>query len=229
MRPTILLFDIDGTLVTTGGAGRRAMQRGFGAIFGRPEVMDFRMDGMTDRLIVKQALAIIGEEPRDELIERILEAYVDALRDEVLRVPDEHYRVHAGMHDAILHGKERGAAVGLGTGNVHVGARVKLERVGLHDAFGFGGFGSDAEERVHVLAVGAERGAATLGVPLSACSVVVIGDTPKDVAAAQGIGAACVGVATGSYSVEALLASGADHAFSDLTAPGALSALFAGS
>lgn len=229
MRPTILLFDIDGTLVTTGGAGRRAMARGFASIFGRPEAMHFAMDGMTDRSIVKRALTSIGEPAQEDSVDRVLAAYVEALREEVQSVPDEQYRVHQGMHDAIALGKQRGAAVGLGTGNVQVGARVKLERVGLHSEFSFGGFGCDAEERAHVLAIGAQRGAKLLGVPVLECSVVVIGDTPKDVVAARGIGASCVGVATGRYSVAELMASGADSAFPDLTAPGALAALFAAS
>lgn len=229
MRPTILLFDIDGTLVTTGGAGRRAMERGFAAIFGRPEAVRFAMDGMTDRLIVRRALGNIGVPVEGDVIDRVLAAYVEALREEVLSVPDEQYRVHLGMHEAIAAGKARGAAVGLGTGNVQLGARVKLERVGLHEEFSFGGFGCDAEERAHLLAIGAQRGAAKLGVPVLECSVVVIGDTPKDVVAALGIGARCVGVGTGRYSAEELLASGADSAFSDLTARGALAALFAAS
>jgi len=226
MRPTVFLFDIDGTLVTTGGAGRRAMQRGFGAVHGRPELMAFRMDGMTDRLIVRQALALIAVEATAAAIDLVLHAYVEALRDEVAKVSDARYRVHAGMREAIDRALALGAAVGLGTGNVVEGAQVKLDRVGLGQTFRFGGFGSDAEERVELIRIGAQRGAAELGVALDACRVVVIGDTPKDVAAARGIGAECVGVGTGNYSAEALLASGATAAFRDLSSPGAMEALF---
>jgi phosphoglycolate phosphatase-like HAD superfamily hydrolase len=225
MKPTVLLFDIDGTLVTTGGAGRRAMQRGFASIHGRPEALAFPLDGLTDRLIVRRGLVTVEVEPSEEAIDRVLAAYVEILHEEVRLVPDERYRVHSGMREAIEHGRKRGAALGLGTGNVIDGARVKLGRVGLYDSFGFGGFGSDAEARVEVIRIGAERGAAALGVPLAECRVVVIGDTPKDVAAAQGIGAECVGVATGSYTVEALLECGATAAFPDLLSPGALAAL----
>jgi phosphoglycolate phosphatase-like HAD superfamily hydrolase len=130
------------------------------------------------------------------------------------------------MREAVRAGRERGAAVGLGTGNVREGARLKLGRVGLFEHFDFGGYGCDAEDRAEVIRIGAERGASALGRTLSECRVVVIGDTPKDVAAAQAIGAECVGVATGSYSVDALLACGATAAFSDLTAEGAWPALF---
>jgi phosphoglycolate phosphatase len=227
MRPTVLLFDIDGTLLTTGGAGRRAMKRGFASVYGRPEVLDFPLDGLTDRLIVRQALTALGEQVTEDGVERVLAAYVEALKEEVPLVPEERYRVHRGMREAVEFGLKHGAAVGLGTGNVRAGAQVKLGRVGLADTFSFGGFGSDAEVRVEVLRIGAERGAAELGLPRAECRVVVIGDTPKDVAAAQGIGAECIGVATGSYSVEALLASGATAAFADLAVTGALALLIA--
>jgi phosphoglycolate phosphatase-like HAD superfamily hydrolase len=225
-RPTVFLFDIDGTLITTGGAGRRAMERAFGVVHGRPDAMGFPMDGMTDRLIVRRALTHIAAEASEAAIDRVLDAYVDVLREEVAACPADRYRVHAGMREAIDGARARGAAVGLGTGNIREGARVKLTRVGLGDAFRFGGFGCDAEDRVTLIRIGAERGAAALGAPLDDCRVVVIGDTPKDVAAAQAIGAECVGVGTGHYTPEALMACGATAAFADLAQPGAGAALF---
>jgi phosphoglycolate phosphatase len=176
---------------------------------------------------VRQALTSLGEVVTADGVERVLAAYIEALKEEVPLVSDERYRVHPGMREAIELGLKSGAAVGLGTGNVRAGAEVKLGRVRLHESFSFGGFGSDAEERIEVLRIGAERGAAELGVPRSECRVVIIGDTPKDVAAAQGIGAECIGVATGSYTVESLLACGATAAFADLTAVGALAVLLA--
>jgi phosphoglycolate phosphatase len=224
-RPTVFLFDIDGTLITTGGAGRRAMERAFGLVHGRPDAMAFPMDGMTDRLIIRMALDHIGEEASAAAIDRVLDAYVDVLREEVAACPDDRYRVHNGMREAIAEARQRGAAVGLGTGNIRVGAHVKLARVGLGDAFSFGGFGCDAEDRIALIRIGAQRGAAALGVPLDACRVVVIGDTPKDVAAAQAIGAESVGVGTGHYTPAALVACGATAAFSDLADPDARAAL----
>ena len=226
MRPTVLLFDIDGTLVTTGGAGRRAMQRGFSSLHGHPEALAFPLDGLTDRLIVRRGLTTIGVEPSAEAIDAVLAAYVDVLEEEIGNVPEERYLVHVGMREAVRAGRERGAAVGLGTGNVREGARLKLGRVNLFEHFSFGGYGCDAEDRAEVIRIGAERGANELGKTLGECRVVVIGDTPKDVAAAQAIGAECIGVATGAYSVEALVDSGATAAFRDLTADGAWSALF---
>jgi phosphoglycolate phosphatase-like HAD superfamily hydrolase len=228
MRPTVFLFDIDGTLVTTGGAGRRAMQRGFASIYGHPEALAFRLDGLTDRLIVRMALTTIGVEASPDAIDAVLKAYVEVLEEEVKKVPAERYLVHTGMREAVQATRASGAAVGLGTGNVLDGARLKLERVGLFEHFRFGGYGSDAEDRTEVIRIGAERGARELGRSQADCRVVVIGDTPKDVAAARAIGAECIGVATGSYTVEALLESGAHSAFADLAEAGALAALLEG-
>jgi phosphoglycolate phosphatase-like HAD superfamily hydrolase len=183
MRPTVLLFDIDGTLITSGGAGRRAMERGFERAGGRRDAISgIPLDGMTDRLIVRAGLEAIGHEATEAAIDRVLDAYLEALAEEVALVSAERYRVHRGMREAIDAGVRAGAAVGLGTGNLRAGARIKLERVELHDCFAFGGFGCDAEARVELIRVGAERGAAALGAEVTACRVVVIGDTPRDVA-----------------------------------------------
>lgn len=226
MRPTVLLFDIDGTLVTTGGAGRRAMSRAFSRTHGRPEALaHIALDGMTDRLIVRQGLVGIGVEASERAIDAVLAAYLEVLPEECAQVEPERYRVHRGMREAIAVASQSGAAIGLGTGNIRAGARIKLERVELDATFGFGGFGCDAEPRAELIRIGAERGAAVLGMPLASCRVVVIGDTPKDVAAAREIGAECIGVGTGRYSPKALLESGASWAFADLSAPGALDAL----
>ncbi|HYQ16403.1 MAG TPA: HAD hydrolase-like protein, partial [Polyangiaceae bacterium] len=133
--------------------------------------------------------------------------------------------VHVGVFEALQAARERGMALGLGTGNVLEGARLKLEHVGLYHHFGFGGFGSDHELRVELIRKGAERGAASLGQPLNACRVVIIGDTPKDIDAARGIGAESIGVGTGSFSAAELRAHGATHSFDDLATPAALQAL----
>lgn len=224
MRPTVLLFDIDGTLVTTGGCGRRAIERAFERHTGRRDAFDFPFDGMTDRAIVRQALRNIGAPADDEAIDAFLPLYVETLEEEVERATV--YRVHKGMERAIDEALSRpGFAVGLGTGNIRPGARVKLARVHLHDRFRFGGFGCDHEDRPTLIRIGAERGAATLGVPLSECRVVVIGDTPKDIQAARAIGAESIGVGTGSFGPAQLLACGATRAFRHLDEEGALQAV----
>lgn len=226
MRPTVLLFDVDGTLVTTGGAGRRAIERAFEQQFGRADAFrHVRFDGMTDRAITRAGLEAIAVTPTEALIDTFLERYVSYLEAEVLGTDPAAYRVHRGMREAVEAGLALGMAVGLGTGNIREGARVKLERVGLHRYFAFGGFGDDHELRPELLRAGAHRGAQRLGVALEEARVVVIGDTPKDVAAAQAIGAECVGVGTGNWAPARLLEHGATAAFDDLAAPGALTAL----
>jgi phosphoglycolate phosphatase-like HAD superfamily hydrolase len=227
MRPTVLLFDVDGTLVTTGGVGRRALELAFERSLGRSDACrSFRLDGMTDRAIVRGGLLAIGVEPTEALIDRLLVDYLHVLGEEVAAAPDATYRVHAGMREAVERASTRTTvAVGLGTGNIREGARIKLERVGLFDRFSFGGFGCDAEERTALIRRGAERGAARFGAAPEHCRVVVIGDTPKDVAAGRAIGAECIGVGTGHFSAEQLLAAGAHQAFADLAAPGACEAV----
>ncbi len=232
-RPTVLLFDIDGTLVTTPGAGRRALERAFAARYGRTDMLrDVRFDGMTDRGIVRAGLAALGEAAdgsgaeaiTETVIDELLAAYVPLLQDEIARTPD--FQLHRGVREALDAAASRpGVAVGLGTGNIRAGAQVKLAHLGVFDRFDFGGFGCDHEDRAEILRIGAARGAGLLGVSAAGCRVIVIGDTPRDVAAAAAIGAESIGVGTCGYGPAELLASGASYAFADLTAPGILAAL----
>jgi phosphoglycolate phosphatase len=223
-RPTVLLFDIDGTLVTTSGVGRRSLELAFDALHGRPDACKlFRLDGMTDRKIIRQGLTAIGVDPTPAAIDAVLAKYLELLEVQVSR---SDYKIHNGMLNAVNTARERQhIAVGLGTGNVKEGAKLKLDKVGLFSLFSFGGFGCDHEERVELIRQGAQRGAEQLRAPLSECRVVVIGDTPKDVEAALGIGAECVGVGTGHYTLGDLMAAGARRAFLDFTAEGALEAV----
>jgi phosphoglycolate phosphatase-like HAD superfamily hydrolase len=228
-RPTVLLFDIDGTLVTTPGVGRRAIERAFVARYGRSDCLRaIRFSGMTDRAIARAGLAALGEPVEgaaaEAAIDAILAQYLVVLAEEL--AGERRFRLHAGVLRVLdaLAGRS-GAAVGLGTGNVREGARVKLSRVGIFERFGFGGFGCDHEDRAELLRIGATRGAAALGVAPEACRVVVIGDTPLDVAAARAIGAESVAVATCRYDRRALRAAGATRVFDDLTVPGVLETL----
>lgn len=225
MRPTVLLWDIDGTLLSTGGAGRRAMERAFDRHAGRRDACAaFAFDGMTDRAILRAGLLSIGHDATEDAIDALLAIYVEMLAEEMLAASD--IRLHHGVIEALDAAARRaGCAVGLGTGNVRAGARAKLTRVGIYERFAFGGFGCDHERRDELLRIGAARGAARLGAPLEACRVVVIGDTPKDIAAAEAIGAESIAVATGRYDLAALAACAPTHLFRDLSAAGALEAL----
>jgi phosphoglycolate phosphatase-like HAD superfamily hydrolase len=230
VRPTVLLFDIDGTLINAAGAGRRALERAFLRRFGSGRFLEFAFDGMTDPHIVEAGLrtAGIGGAEIETEMGRMLASYLEILRETCAAATN--FRVHAGV-EAALEAAARCAAVavGLGTGNVAEGARLKLDRVGLARHFGFGGYGDDSPDRATLLAVGARRGAERVGAALEDCRVVVIGDTPRDIAAARAMGAECAAVATGSYPLEELRALAPTFAFDDLAAPAALEALLSSS
>jgi phosphoglycolate phosphatase-like HAD superfamily hydrolase len=221
----VLLFDVDGTLLTTPGCGRRALERAFAALYGSREVLrDVRFDGMTDRAIVRAGLTRLGQTATDDALDAVLAAYVPYLEAEIAGTPG--LSLHRGVRELLdrLDGRP-GVAIGLGTGNVRPGARAKLHPLGIFERFGFGGFGCDHEDRSEILRLGAARGAAVLGAPVAACRVVVIGDTPRDVAAARAIGAESVAVGSASYDRTALLASGATRAFASLADDGVLDAI----
>ncbi|MSP26513.1 MAG: HAD family hydrolase [Myxococcales bacterium] len=224
-RPTVLLFDLDGTLVTTGGAGRRAIERALAAC-GVVDAAGFSFAGMTDRAIVRRALTLGGRVVTEPLIAEVLARYLPILQDEVSSAPSDRYMIHAGVLAALVCADSApNTAVGLGTGNIEVGARIKLAQVGLSERFEFGGFGCDSEDRAELLAVGSARGAARLGCSLDACRVVVIGDTPLDIAAARAIGAESLAVATGSFSRDGLTPHAPTHLFDSLAAAGAIDAM----
>ncbi len=216
MRHTVLLFDIDGTLVATGGVGKRAMVAAFDRLHGVRDIFEgTNFAGMTDRAIVRHGLERAAVEATGDAIELLLEHYLECLHVELQEVT--RYRVLPGVTSLLrkLHGRER-IAIGLGTGNVKRGAYAKLAPGKIDGAFAFGGFGCDHEDRVELIRTGAERGAAALGVARSECRVVIIGDTPKDVAAAKGIGAECVAVATGGFTSAQLRETNAEHVIESL-------------
>lgn len=226
LQPLILLFDIDGTLLSSGGAGRRALVHAFQIRYNATNAFDhFDFGGMTDRAIVREGLLHLQLEPTNAEIDASIDLYLTQLEREIATTGT--YIIHDGMREAVARGLSRPrCAVGLGTGNVKRGAQIKLARGKLFDHFSFGGFGCDDEDRAKLIAVGIERGAKLLGEAVKNCRVVVIGDTPKDVLAAQVNRAECVGVATGRSSAADLLAVGATAAFPSLVSPGAMAAVF---
>jgi phosphoglycolate phosphatase len=225
VRPTVLLFDVDGTLVTTDGAGRRALSAAFEVVVGRATIVEgLDFAGTTDPFIVRHGLRTMGLADEPGLVHDVLHVYVERLREE-LAVPGT-VTVHAGVPRVLEAVTTRpDVAVGLGTGNVEPGAWAKVGAGGLDGAFAFGGFGSDDEDRPTLLRIGAARGAAMLGAQVGECRVVVIGDTPRDLAAAHAIGAACVLVATGRFDADELTALGAEPVFESLEADGVVEAV----
>ncbi|MEO1272103.1 MAG: HAD family hydrolase [Myxococcota bacterium] len=227
--PTVVLFDVDSTLLTTGGAGRRALCRTFDRHYRRPDAFEgVVFAGRTDPSLFTEALTTLGLDASPALLEALYTAYLGFLTEEVAHTPN--YHIMPGIHELlpqlVTFGGDR-LALGLGTGNMERGARIKLERGKLNHWFGFGGFGSDHRERSELIRAGAIRGAAHLGLALDQCRVVVVGDTPLDVQAAHAVGATCVAVATGRYDRATLAAAGAEHTLEDLTAPEVASLILA--
>ena len=229
MKPTVLLFDVDGTLVTTCGAGRRAIERAFELRHGTKEIVNFSFGGMTDKAIVRDALMALGRTFATEAdmareIDEMLRFYLEVLVDEVARTP---IRIHDGMVRAMDMAEARpDVAFGLGTGNIRRGAEIKLGCVGIFHRFSFGGFGDDSIDRPTLLMAGARRGADKLGLPIEDCRIVVIGDTPRDVSGAKAIGAESIAVATGMHDIAELKLCEPTAAFESLADPRADAVLF---
>jgi phosphoglycolate phosphatase len=202
----VFLFDIDGTLVLTGGAGLRALERAvldLHCIEGSCAAL--RADGKTDRAIVAELFElhrVAGD------VDALLERYLVHLAEEVART--DRYEVMPGVREALDLLEGDGAIVGLATGNLVRGAEIKLTRGDLWRRFPFGGFGSDSADRAELVARAIERAEARAGRPLRREEIWVIGDTPRDVAAAHACGVRAIGVATGPHRPDALRASGAD-------------------
>jgi phosphoglycolate phosphatase len=232
MRPHVFLFDIDGTLVHASGAGRRAFERALADHCGplNGDISSLRLDGMTDRLICREALALLGRPFDDPFCDLILGRYVEHLAEEI-HTPG--YAVLPGVVPLLEALAVRdGVVLGLCTGNVVDGARIKLAHGDLDRFFDWGasavcGFASDGEARERVVAAALRRASARLGRALDPREALVIGDTPKDVAAAHHVGIPVLAVATGRYDVDALAATGAEHVVPTLEHPDAQRLLLA--
>lgn len=213
----LFLFDVDGTLVTAAGAGRQALGRALRAVYGATgpiDAYDFR--GRTDPRIVRDLMAAAGVPAAvvDAKLAACFEAYVrelDALLADGARV-----RVLPGIAD-VVHGLARreDAIVGLLTGNIEAGARVKLRPTGLWPLFRVGAFGSDDMDRRRLPAVARERARALTGWEVPFERITIIGDTPLDVECARACGALAVAVATGHHAADELTACAPDLLFAD--------------
>lgn len=225
--PRIVLFDVDLTLVNTGGAGSQAMNLAFQELFGVPSALaGVSLAGRTDRAILRDLLTRHGIPPdgTGHLAAAFQELYVEKLR-EVL--PQRQGRVLPGVRELLEALRaDPATAVGLQTGNFRASARVKLEHYGLWHLFLDGGFADDSESRPELVAAAIRRVRRAAGLTDGPAAVYVIGDTGHDVAAAKANGAVAVGVATGYEDVAALRRHGADLAFPDLSDVAAVLAAF---
>ncbi len=218
----LVLFDIDGTILWTDGAGRRAIHRALLDEMGTAGPIErYRFDGKTDPQIVGDLLSLAGHpESAGDRIEAVCRRYLALLESELAR-PTQRTRVLAGVPELLAalvpHEAAGRALVGLLTGNLEGGAAMKLASAGLDPRrFAVGAFGSDSHYRPDLPAIAARRAAERTGQAIPGRDVVIIGDTPDDVACGVPIGARVVAVATGFYDVTALRAAGAAHVFADL-------------
>jgi phosphoglycolate phosphatase-like HAD superfamily hydrolase len=212
-----VLFDIDGTLLVTGGAGAVAWQRAFRESHGiDANIEEHTHAGMTDPEIAEIVFReVIGRDGTEAERAQAIAGYLSHLADAVEE--SSGYRVMPGIEALLTRLAGEGVLLGIVTGNIESAAHIKLARGGLNRFFAFGGYGSDSRDRTELTRKGIERGAAVSGSPLDLATTIAVGDTPRDVKAGHGAGIKVVGVATGSYSVEELEDAGADWAIPDVT------------
>lgn len=225
----MVLFDIDGTLVHTQGAGRRAMIQAFTDLFGIDNAFSgYHFSGRTDPAILRDAFVRHFNRPAtDEDFDKLRGHYVGLLREEVERT-SEQFTVMPGIVEVLERLKGAGVPTGLATGNLDLGARLKLEPVGLYHYFAFGGYGSDALHRGELTALGIERGRRHANADIPAGRAFVVGDSPLDVRAAHYAGAISVAVLTGWNSREEMAAEDPEHLFDDLRDVDAVMQVFLG-
>jgi phosphoglycolate phosphatase-like HAD superfamily hydrolase len=209
-RTQAVLFDIDGTLISTGGASDRAWKRAF------KELQDVDVDvpavtgkGVPDpevgRVVFEKA---IGREPTKEEADALMRRRLDHLSEEVENSPG--FMVKDGVEELLARLIDDGVMLGLTTGNVEEAAHIKLARANLNRYFSFGGYGSDSPDRTELTRKALERAELVSGDALDPDRCFSCGDTPRDVEAGHGAGIRVVGVATGEFTVEELREAGAD-------------------
>ncbi len=216
----LILFDIDGTLIDTGGAGARSWTWAFEHLFRRPDVDigRYSKSGMTDPAIARATFTeAMGREPTGGELTRLMASYQSVLPDYV--ASSENYRVLDGVQELLERLTRTGVLLGLTTGGLEAAAHAKLGRGRLNHFFLVGGYGSDSEDRVALTQAAVDRGERLLGHPLDIREVTIVGDTPLDITAAQGVGAVSVGVASGRYGVDELSSARADHVLASLADP----------
>lgn len=218
-RYVALLFDIDGTLLDTGGAGAESWKRAFSELYDIPaDIGQFTDNGMTDPDVGRKTFAAVLErDPTDAEFSRVMEARNRHLRDAVAE--SSGYRVLAGVEALLPRLLNEGYLLGLVTGNVEVAAHIKMHRGGLNRWFCCGAYGSDSLDRNEVTRISLQRASITYGAEIRPDQALVIGDTPRDVEGAHSGGMACLGVGSHHFSAAQLTEAGADFVLEDLTQP----------
>jgi phosphoglycolate phosphatase len=215
-KPLAILFDIDSTLINSGGAGAESWRRAFDELYGIPaDIGQYTDAGMTDPEVGRLTFAkVLGHDPTPDELATVMAKRLEHLPDAVRE--SEGYRVLPGVEQTLERLRDGGYLLGLTTGGVEAAAHMKLDRGGLNRFFTFGGYGSDSPDRTELTRRALERAEKILGKPLDPKQVLVVGDTPLDIDAAHTAGAVAVGVASGHYSADQLREAGADHVLESL-------------
>ena len=220
----ILLFDIDGTLLLTGGAGNRSLNHAIETVTGLAEGMnDVIPDGKTDYLIIEEAFRLNFPDKvlSPEHVEKVLQAYEQVMENELER--SERFRLMPGVPDileACLKRKE--LVLGLATGNLENTSWMKLHRGKLQEYFSFGGFGSDARDRTDMVRKAIRRACEYTGQELRLENIYVIGDTPHDILCAHEAGIRAIGVGAARFNCDELAHYHPEGLLPDLKSPDAL-------
>jgi phosphoglycolate phosphatase len=220
--PIVVLFDVDGTLISTGGAGTRSWRWAFEELHGIPaDIGEHSEAGMTDPVVGSSTFRnVLHRDPTEGEMRSLLAAYLERLPTEVQA--SERYRVFPGAEDVLRYLHGTGRVTGIVTGALEDAARIKLARGDLNRFLPFGGFGSDSADRTELTRRAIERGAALIRRELPPGRVHVLGDTPRDMEAATAVGAVPIGITTGAYRADALKFAGARVVIATLEAYPAL-------
>jgi phosphoglycolate phosphatase-like HAD superfamily hydrolase len=211
-----ILFDIDGTLITTGGAGASSWRLAFEELYGIPaDIGEFTDSGMTDPEVGRKTFeAVLDREPERKEFTRLMERRLRHLHQTVEESAG--YRVLPGVEELLPRLIEEGFLVGLVTGNTEAAAHIKLHRARLNRFFSFGGYGSDSNDRGEVTRVALKRATLVYGDEVSPAQAIAVGDTPLDVKGAHAAGIECLGVGSHKFNADQLREAGADYAVSSL-------------
>lgn len=218
-RPAAVIFDVDGTLLSTGGAGGRAWDRAAKRLYGEPaDITEFTDTGMTDTEVGGEVFKYVHHrEPSEEELQRLLGTYLWFIPDEVQA--SEGYHVLDGVRETLQAIRDAGIPLGIVTGALEPACHVKLGRGQLNGYLDFGGFGTDAPHRKEIVEAAIRRAGEWAGRELDPAECYVVGDTPKDVEAAHAVGAVGVAVASHKYDRDQLAESRPEFLLDDLTEP----------
>ena len=217
-KPVVVLFDVDETLVHTGGSGARSWKAAFNELYGIPaDIGAHTSAGETDPEVARATFkGVLNRDPSDDELDRLYARYLLHLADDI--GTSEGYRVLPGAEQTLLSLGKAGVVLALVSGAMEGAARTKLIPANLNRFFMFGAYGSDSADRAELTGIAIEK-ASRLHANLAPGQVFVVGDTPRDVEAAQAAGAVSVGVASGHYSTTELSAAGPDHVLGSLEEP----------